>query len=243
MAGIDGAALPSTDAARERPERERSKYTSLGLDADHSHQHVLALAKGARTVLEVGAATGYLSEALAADGAAVVAVEVDPVAARVGQERGIDIRVGTIESVVSPDERFDCIVLADVIEHIVDVDRFLGRVLRHLGDRGAIVLSVPNVAHLTVRLGLLVGHFDYQEVGLLDSTHVHFYTEASLEQLLSRHGLSVIEKRNTVNPYTLNRVGSDRVRRYVRRSLRELANRFPGVFAYQFVWKVVRHKG
>jgi SAM-dependent methyltransferase len=94
-------------------------------DPDHAHALVLALARGARRVLDVGAASGYLSEALMAQGSEVVAVEPDVRAAAAAAARGVQVRVGTVPAAVAAHEQFDCVLAADVVEHVVDGEQFL----------------------------------------------------------------------------------------------------------------------
>jgi 2-polyprenyl-3-methyl-5-hydroxy-6-metoxy-1,4-benzoquinol methylase len=212
-------------------------YTHRYEDPDHSHVLVLDLVKGARRVLDVGCATGYITEAIAAQGAEVTGVEVDPRSAAIARGRGLDIRTGTVDETLDRHERFDCILLADVIEHIADADRFLESCLSHLEPGGHVVLSVPNVAYVGMRLGLLSGHFDYTDTGLLDRTHLRFYTERSLEALLARHGLATVERRHSVGPSVLRRLRIGALDQARRRVLRSLSWRFPALFGFQFVWK------
>jgi 2-polyprenyl-3-methyl-5-hydroxy-6-metoxy-1,4-benzoquinol methylase len=215
------------------------KYHTLNTDPDSSHSFVLELTVGAQTVLEVGAATGYLSEAIAQRGSRVVSVEPDVDAARIAGGRGLDVRVGSVESAVQPGETFDCIVLADVIEHVLDADAFLTTVLRHLAPGGALVISIPNVAHYTNRWALMRGRFDYTKTGLLDYTHLRFYTRASLSELASRHNLEIVAERYSLGPQ-LSRPITNSVSWYRRRAARILPARLPGLFAFQFIWKLRR---
>jgi methionine biosynthesis protein MetW len=213
------------------------KYNALSDDPCQSHAMIVRLVSGSRTVLEVGAATGYLSEAIAKAGASVVAIEINPVAAAIARERGLDVRVGTAETVLRPDEQFDCVVLADVIEHVHDADSLLDAILRHLKPEGSMVISVPNVAHWTIRLQLLRGRFDYTQRGLMDETHVHFYTQASLQRLLARHGLVVEQRLCSLGPMTNKRFHHWRINWYQRRIGQKLVAAFPGLFGFQFVWR------
>jgi hypothetical protein len=100
-----------------------------------------------------------------------------------------------------------------------------------------VVLSVPNVAYVSIRLGLLSGRFDYTDTGLLDRTHLRFYTQRSLEALLARHGLATVERRHSVGPSVLRRLRITPLDQARRRVLRSLAWRMPALFGFQFVWK------
>jgi hypothetical protein len=84
--------------------------------------------------------------------------------------------------------------MADVLEHLVDPDAALLRAKSLLAPGGALVLSIPNVAHGTVRLSLLLGDFDPVDKGILDRTHLHWFTRRSLHLTLRKAGLRVDEE-------------------------------------------------
>jgi SAM-dependent methyltransferase len=172
-------------------------------------------------------------------GAQVVAVEVDANAANVAKTRGVDVRVGLVDEVLPRSDygRFDCLVFADVLEHIVDPLRFLSRSLRFLRPGGQVVISVPNVAHWSVRSQLLAGRFNYTPTGLLDETHVHFFTAASLQKMLAECGLTVMERRYSLGADLYGRLEHRTLRWQRQKLLRGLSRRWPGLFAFQFVWK------
>src|SRR5207247_220491 len=87
--------------------------------------------------------------------------------------------------------RFDVIVFADVLEHLRDPARVLRETLELLApDTGFIVASIPNVAHVSVRLELLLGSFRRETLGILDATHLHFFTRDSLEEFLASCGIA-----------------------------------------------------
>ncbi len=239
LAGRDTARTPGP-AAPPSITTPVLHYTIRYDDPDHAHVLTLDLMKGSRRVLDVGAATGYLSEAMAAQGASVVAVEIDPASAAIARGRGADVRVGTVDETVAADEMFDAILVADVLEHVADADAFLRSLLRHLTADGRLVLSVPNVAHYTMRWALASGRFDYADTGLLDRTHLRFYTQASLERLLRRHGLAVETRRSSIDSATLRPLRLAVLDRARRRALRLLADRAPGIGAYQFIWRARR---
>jgi 2-polyprenyl-3-methyl-5-hydroxy-6-metoxy-1,4-benzoquinol methylase len=88
-------------------------------------------------------------------------------------------------------ERFDAIVFADVLEHLPDPVATLRSYRRFLAPDGVILISVPNVAVWNVRAGLLLGRFEYTPTGTLDSTHLRFFTRASLAKVLHEAGLRI----------------------------------------------------
>jgi hypothetical protein len=89
-------------------------------------------------------------------------------------------------------EKYDYIYFGDVIEHLYTPIPSLRRIRPFFKPGGQLVFSLPNMAHLSVRLMLLQGDFQYGETGLLDKTHLHFYTTAELERVLKEAGYSLI---------------------------------------------------
>ena len=155
---------------------------------------VRLVAPGSR-VLDVGCATGYLGELLAAKECVVVGIEADPEAARLARSSGAYQAVYEIDlddaTSSLPTGAFDVVLCADVLEHLRDPPGTLRRLHPMLAEDGQLVVSLPNVAHLSVRLQLLAGHFRYTERGILDRTHLHFYTYESARALIEGSGLRV----------------------------------------------------
>lgn len=88
-------------------------------------------------------------------------------------------------------DRYDTIYFGDVIEHLVDPVEALKKVKSLLKKDGNIVFSIPNMAFIGVRLDLLDGNFDYTETGLLDKTHLHFYTKKEIERVFAEAGFVI----------------------------------------------------
>lgn len=149
---------------------------------------------GARRILDLGCAAGRLGASIKyRQPAAVTGVELDPEAARVAAEVLDTVLAGSIsEGLLDRLEGgFDAIVAADILEHLPDpwsTVRSLGRLLR---PGGTLVVSVPNVANLGVLTALVAGRFDYQPEGILDRTHLRFFTRATAVDLLADAGLAV----------------------------------------------------
>lgn len=87
--------------------------------------------------------------------------------------------------------RVDCLVFGDVLEHVRDSSAVLRRFLPMLQQNGAVVVSLPNVAQWGMRLRLLAGNFDYSSKGILDSTHLRFFTRKTALRLVLDAGLTV----------------------------------------------------
>ena len=100
----------------------------------------------------------------------------------------LDLDTQQLSSVESG--RFDVIMLGDVIEHLRDPLATVADLVTLLDDGGRLIVSVPNVSHIDVRLMLLEGTWAYQHDGLLDDTHLRWFTNRSLSQLLSQVGFT-----------------------------------------------------
>jgi 2-polyprenyl-3-methyl-5-hydroxy-6-metoxy-1,4-benzoquinol methylase len=153
-------------------------------------------------VLELGCGYGVITRQLVvAQGCEVSGVEYDPVSAERARQWLSQLVIADLEKdgwATEIPRSFDVIVAADVIEHLRDPERLLRQLHGMLDDDGYIVLSIPNVGHAGVIAELLCGRFDYKLTGILDETHLRFFTWKSLETLLNQVGFEVTH-RETVN--------------------------------------------
>jgi len=176
---------------------------ALKPDAHSSHSVILSwLGEGrGRRLLDVGAAEGLLSGRLTQAGWRVTAIEGDPMAAEAGRPYCERMVTADLDQYL-PDfgEPFDAIVYGDVLEHLVDPLHTLTVLNRWLTPRGRILISVPNVAHLLIRLSLLVGRFDYFDRGILDRTHLRFFTRRSLRRFVEATDLVIVRSTATAVP-------------------------------------------
>ncbi|OIQ93370.1 ubiquinone biosynthesis O-methyltransferase [mine drainage metagenome] len=148
-----------------------------------------------KRVLDVGCATGYLARALVENGCVVTGVELDPVAGAVARPSLAELVIADLNDVdladQLPGQLFDSIVFGDVLEHLTDADHLLRSATTLLAPGGSVVISVPNVTHGSLRLALLQGRWDYRDSGLLDRTHVRFFTRDSVLAMVRDAGLVV----------------------------------------------------
>lgn len=155
-------------------------------------------------VLDVGAADGYLGAILKERGHQVVGVEQDPGRAAAARVHYHQFHAADIEAFEFPYQgEFDFILFADVLEHLRDPAAVLRRALPCLKDDGEIIISVPNIANFVIRIGLLLGRFEYSERGILDKTHLRFFTLKSLHRMLTECRCRAIETRGTPIPVQL----------------------------------------
>ncbi len=145
-------------------------------------------------ILDVGTASGYLGKILKKRGHHVAGIEYDAAAAERAKHYYDSFRVANIETFEFPYRReFDYILFADVLEHLRDPVAVLRMYIPALKESGKIIISVPNVANLIIRLSLLFGKFDYMDRGILDRTHLRFFTLRSLKKMMNEVSCRVLD--------------------------------------------------
>jgi 2-polyprenyl-3-methyl-5-hydroxy-6-metoxy-1,4-benzoquinol methylase len=206
-----------------------SGYVPLNERRHRAHAKLLEAVGTGNRVLDVGCSSGYLARPLAARGNTIVGLELDPVAARAAEEFCELVLVGDVETMELPLEpgSFDVVLGGDVIEHLRDPAATLARLRPLLRPGGRVVVSTPNVANWAIRLSLLSGRWRYTDRGILDRSHTHLFTKATLAETLERAGYRV-ERIDFSVPVPGDSDLLDAVGRAVGR-LR------PSFFAYQFV--------
>jgi methionine biosynthesis protein MetW len=152
---------------------------ALRYDGQSSHPLEVAvilhtLMPGHARVLDVGCGTGSVTIiANRGRGNTVIAVEPDAQRAQIARTRGLDVHDGYLdEDFLSAHEPFDVVVASDVLEHTPNPAKLLELMKRAIKPHGIVLISVPNVAHWSVRLKLLLGRFDYEPTGIMDATHL-----------------------------------------------------------------------
>jgi len=151
-----------------------------------------------KNVLELGCAAGAMSAVLAGHyQCRVTGVEYDPTAAESARAYCQEVLVASLDTPDWPTplngRTFDTVVAADVLEHLHAPENCLAEVGKLLEENGRLVVSVPSIAHSGVLAQLMLGEFEYTDIGLLDRTHVHFFTRQSLGRMLHATGFKVIE--------------------------------------------------
>jgi glycosyltransferase involved in cell wall biosynthesis/2-polyprenyl-3-methyl-5-hydroxy-6-metoxy-1,4-benzoquinol methylase len=192
---------PGSDgAAAEEPSRPdgRKQTRSAAVDDAYFRQErsdVLALVPvDASRVLDVGCGEGVLGKRLLASGASeVVGIEAEPAVAARARRNLSSVLEGDVETMALPfgEGHFDCIILADVLEHLRDPWAVLTRLRTYLADTGAIVASIPNVRFLDVVGRLADGRWEYAKFGILDRKHLRFFTRTEMEKLFEDAGFAI----------------------------------------------------
>lgn len=173
-------------------------------DADSSIGKILSLVERNTTVLDVGCATGYIGRALSKIGCRVTGIEMNPRAAEQARKSYAEIHVGDLDAIelreLLPSGTFDTIIFGDVLEHLRDPIRILRDARYLLREGGYVIASVPNIAHAAIRLALLDGQFRYTEQGILDDSHLRFFTLASVQSMFAECGYEITSIERTKLP-------------------------------------------
>jgi 2-polyprenyl-3-methyl-5-hydroxy-6-metoxy-1,4-benzoquinol methylase len=162
------------------------------------HTWILKQLRPGSRVLELGCADGFFSRLLRDSfNCAVTGVEIDKRAAHAAEkvcEQVINADLDTPSMLLDAlgDSRFDYVVAVEVLEHLKDPGAVLEQAAGLLAPEGRIFFSVPNVAHASLALELLDGKWDTSSSGLLDRTHLRFFTLKTLLNMLQEHGLAAL---------------------------------------------------
>jgi SAM-dependent methyltransferase len=158
----------------------------------------------ARVVLEAGCGTGALAEAYRRINMSVsyFGIEKNQEAAEVAGSIGRidrliigDLETADLTALSLSDEQpnVDCLIFGDVLEHLVDPWAALTRLTRLVREGGQVLACIPNVQHSSVLVNLLRGRWDYQDEGLLDRTHLRFFTLSGVQDLFAKASLQVFD--------------------------------------------------
>jgi 2-polyprenyl-3-methyl-5-hydroxy-6-metoxy-1,4-benzoquinol methylase len=212
---------------------------------NNTHAFALAMVGHNKTVLEVGCATGYFTKVLAERGCEVIGMEINAEAAAQAAQWAERVIVGSAEDDAAweqvDDESVDAITFGDVLEHLQDPLATLRMARKKLKPNGFVVTSLPNIAHGDVRLSLLRGSFRYRDLGLLDRTHLRFYTVDSVRELLGEAGLAVVDTQRVMVPLFAAEFGLRR-EDFPQAVVDEIRSN-PEYETYQFVMKSVIDDG
>ena len=186
-----------------------SDLAEADLDDNSSLKKMLALIETGKRVVDFGCATGYFAQLLRKAGCTVVGVEINPEAAKISEQYCESVVVADLDFVhlseILPEADFDVAVFGDVLEHLRDPWRVLKEARQLLKPNGFVVASIPNIAHGAIRLALLQGNFEYTKLGILDNTHLRFFTRKTVEELFEQSGFAVGSLDRTTHPVFFDR--------------------------------------
>jgi 2-polyprenyl-3-methyl-5-hydroxy-6-metoxy-1,4-benzoquinol methylase len=213
---------------------KQSKYSS--------HYYARRIVGSNHTVLDLGCGEGGLAAELKKSGNRITGVDIFPETQNpqtFEQYFAADLNHG-IATIVRglAKNRFDRVLLLDILEHLSEPEKLLRQCREVLRPDGQVIISVPNVANITIRLMLLFGEFNYTARGILDRTHLRFFTRKTARRIVEHSGFAVLEERLTVMPLELVFGWSpdSLLGKTVNRVLAGLTALMPGLFGYQVMF-------
>jgi 2-polyprenyl-3-methyl-5-hydroxy-6-metoxy-1,4-benzoquinol methylase len=215
-----------------RDEKYKFKWSSYS-----SHSLIIDKVRPGSLILDVGCGRGLLAKALARRKVHIVGADVlpeDQIAPEVAEYHKVDLEQ---HHKLDLKRQFDCIIMADIIEHLRNEEEILRHIKQFLKPDGRLIISTGNVAIWIYRLSLLIGRFNYGPRGILDQTHVKLYTRATFRRLLEKGGFKVLQFSYTSLPFELvfESTARSRLLRAVDYVYHLLTRLWPTLFAYQFV--------
>jgi 2-polyprenyl-3-methyl-5-hydroxy-6-metoxy-1,4-benzoquinol methylase len=203
-----------------------AQFQQLGFS--ETHRYLLSQIAPGSTVLELGPASGYMTQALAAKGCVIDAIEINPRDAERAAPYCRKMIVGSLEDLKNFSELsgpYDIILMADVLEHLRNPESILSVVRDKLAPGGLAFASLPNIAFWKMRLALLRGRFEYTDTGLLDRTHLRFFTLQTATAMFIQAGFRV--EKVVVPPHSIPRF--ERLKQW-------LMETWPALFSINFVF-------
>lgn len=216
---------------------DRDIHYTLKRSRTGSHVQIVSAISEGSTVLDLGCSNGLLARPLLEKNVRVTGVDAGP-GQRLSKELAnyyqhdlelpLDLPYGRV---------FDYVVCADVIEHLKNRSQLLRGARRYLKPDGKLIISTPNIALWFYRMSLMVGRFEYGPRGVLDETHVHFYTGSTFRREVEKAGFTVLRQRATSLPFEVvfESTGRSRLVRSLEFIYHSMAQLWPSMFAYQHI--------
>jgi glycosyltransferase involved in cell wall biosynthesis len=192
-------------------------------------------------VLDLGCGEGFLAAAVGKDGNDVSGIDVIPAPRRRDAFNSYtcgDLNCGLSQFRLSAGS-FDRILMLDVLQQLANPEALLREAAPLLAANGKIIVSLPNVANITVRSAMALGRFSYGERGILDRRHLRFYTLKTAREMLARCGYRIAAARPTIIPLELvfDLPPNGMAMRILNAALGTLTAVFPRLLAYQWVFE------
>lgn len=199
-----------------------------------AHSVLMRLIPPKSRVLELGCASGYLSGYMEqALGCRVTGLEYDSNAAQIAAQRcsevhTVDLNDPNALEVARASAPYDVLLAAAVLEHLYHPEDLLRRARELLTPDARVIVSLPNIAHWSIRLKLLAGRFDYEDYGIMDRTHVRFYTPRTAKAMLES------EQYRVDGFYIAGSLLQNLLLRFAKE--KSSAPVLPGLFAYELIY-------
>jgi len=196
---VEGGIMPVADDTHRV-----AAFTGHGV-YENVNPMIARLYAGENAVLDIGCGSGALGAWIKRGNksAVVHGIDISPEAGRAAAKQLDAFCCVDLDLLPLPETglKYDLIILGDILEHLKRPDLFLISINDHLSPGGSVIVSVPNVANYSIRLRLLFGEFRYTETGIMDRTHLRFFTWGSFSELISHCGFSV-EKRTYISRFS-----------------------------------------
>lgn len=178
---------------------EENKYYDENIvidinDTNNTHSIIASKIKEGSTVLDIGCGAGYIGVLLKDKKCKVYGIDVDSKALETAKSKECYKKVFNFSITEKENENykkffkekieFDYIIFADVLEHVVNPGEIIFELSKKLKKDGEILISLPNVAHMDITRGLINRTFNYNKIGLLDNTHLRFFTKSSFYDMI-----------------------------------------------------------
>lgn len=210
-------------------------------DDNHAWTILMNMLPEKSKVLDIGCSSGnFGKELIDKKGCIVDGIELDEedfVKAKKKLRNVWNINIEE-DSLADIKDIYDAVVLADVIEHLVHPAQALKRIKDLIKPNGAVIFSIPNMAHISVRLSILEGNFTYTETGLLDKTHLHYYDSDEVQRVFKEAGMALekidypqVRYPKTLVEKKLNKLGLKPTKEFYDKLDQ------PSYYAYQFIGK------
>jgi len=202
---------------------------------EYYNPYLLAMVPNGLKVLDVGCSGGQFGKYLVSEKECIVfGVDISDVAITEAKKHlhaacTMDIEY---DSFPFDDERFDLIIFGDVLEHLREPSNVLHKFKKYLKPDGRILASIPNVAHIGIRCRLFWGSWNYRPSGILDESHLRFFTLSTAKKLLIDSGFVIIAFK--ISP-GIN-IKLSRKFPIIARFTNTLCRAFPSLFALQFIF-------
>lgn len=221
---------------------KKANIYNVTFSAGSIYEKVMDRIKENGSVLDIGCGNGKFSGYLKRmKNSNITGIEISEKMARNAKRKLNKVIVGNIEdeNMHLPNSKFDQILLMDILEHTFNPELVLKKIIPVLKKNGEILVTLPNIANWKIRMGLMMGKFEYTESGILDDGHIRFFTYKSAVGLFDNVGLEFefVDSVCTFPDFILkiqNRLPVLKLTDFLSRS-------FPHFFAHQFLF-VLRRK-
>ena len=179
------------------------RYNATGEAEYESTYWIMSFIRQGTRVLDIGCGTGSITSTIKKNCFIdIVGVEPNTERANAAKSLGLEVINGVYtDHIPRTYGKFDYILFADVLEHLENPANMLTLISDALAPGGQVIASIPNVAHWTVRLNLLLGRFNYKPVGIMDVTHLRWFTLTTAIRLFESSGYKTDAIKNSAGAW------------------------------------------